>query len=212
AIAPTLRGHGDANHPATGDDFDHFAADVYSFLDALGLASAVIVGYSLGSDIAQRFAMDHPERTSGLVLVGTVTTWRGNAAVRELWDIAIAKMTDPIDADFVREFQATPGMSPAFHDIVVHESLKVPARVWQAGFQSVMTSDFSAELGKIQAPTLIVWGDADPICPRREQEALMTAITRARLVVYAGAEHNIQWERTERLAADVVEFTQSLAS
>src|SRR5262245_142089 len=67
AFALTQRGHGDAGRPASGYRARDFAADVAAFLDALALGPTVIVGHSMGSTNAQRFAIDHPERTRALV-------------------------------------------------------------------------------------------------------------------------------------------------
>ena len=212
AIAPSQRGHGDADRPATGYRPADFAADLAAFVDALDLGAAVIAGHSLGSSVGQRFAIDHPERVLGLVLVGSVTTWRGNAAFAEVWTSGFSTLTDPIDPAFVREFQASPGMPTAFLDTVVRESLKVPARVWQAGWKALMETDHSRELGKIQAPTLVVWGDQDPLCPGTEQDALVAAIAGARLLVYPGIGHSLHWEEPERFAADLTAFVERLAA
>jgi non-heme chloroperoxidase len=62
AFALTQRGHGDADRPAAGYRTRDFEADVAAFADAVGLASAVVVGHSMGITNAQRFAIDHPER------------------------------------------------------------------------------------------------------------------------------------------------------
>jgi pimeloyl-ACP methyl ester carboxylesterase len=93
-------------------------------------------------------------------------------------------------------------------DTVVQESLKVPARVWRAALAALLDTDFSGELGKITAPTLIVWGDQDAFFLRREQEALAAAITGAQLMVYPGAGHGFHWEEPARFAADLVAFTE----
>ena len=214
AFALSQRGHGDADRPAAGYGPDDFAADLAAFMDAVGLGSAVIVGHSMGSSIAQRFALDHPGRTLGLVLAGAFFAgWRGSPAVVELWESTVSTLMDPIDPGFVREFQegtlARP-VPPAFLDAVVRESLKVPARVWRATFAGFLEADFSAQLGRIEAPTLIVWGDRDALCARNEQEALAAAIAGSRLVVYPGAGHALHWEEPERFAADLVAFTESL--
>jgi non-heme chloroperoxidase len=210
AFAPTQRGHGDADHPATGYRFANFAADLAAFMDGLGIERAVVAGHSVGSQVAQRFAMDRPERALGLVLVGSVTTWKGNPVVAEVWESGFATLTDPIDPAFVREFQDSPRLPRARLDVVVQESLKSPARVWREVWQAMMTTDYSAELGKIAAPTLIVWGDQDPLCPRAEQDALTAAIRDARLIVYPGGGHNLHWEEPERFADDLLTFVNQL--
>jgi pimeloyl-ACP methyl ester carboxylesterase len=209
-FAVTQRGHGDASRPATGYRVDDFVKDLAAFIDALEIGPAIIAGHSLGSAIAQRYAMTHPERTLGLVLVGATTTWRGNPVIAEFWESAVSALTDPIAADFVRAFQGSPRMSPERLEAAVAESLALPAHIWREVFQGIMDADFSAELNNIQAPTLIVWGDQDLLCPRAEQDALTAAIVGSRLAVYAGGGHNLHWEEPQRFAADLTAFCAEL--
>jgi pimeloyl-ACP methyl ester carboxylesterase len=136
-----------------------------------------------------------------------------NRAAVELWQSAISQLVDPIDPAFVREFQestlAQP-VPPAHLDMVVQESLKVPARVWRAAFAGFLDDDVAGELGRIAAPTLIAWGARDALCSRRDEDALLAAIARSRLVVYERAGHALHWEEPERFAADLVGFVDSL--
>jgi pimeloyl-ACP methyl ester carboxylesterase len=213
AFALSQRGHGDATRPVTGYYPQDFAADLAAFMDALKLRQAVVVGHSMGSYIAQRFALDYPDRTLGLVLMGSCTTVRGNPVAIGLWDSVVSTLTDPIDPGFVREFQQSTLAQPvpqALLNTVVQESLKVPARVWKAALAALLDTDFSGDLGKITAPILIVWGDQDTFFLRREQEALAAAITGAQLMVYSGAGHGFHWEEPARFAADLVAFAAHL--
>jgi non-heme chloroperoxidase len=209
AIAPSQRGHGDSSRPATGYRLRDLAADVAAFMDALALESAIVVGHSMGSVVAQRFAIDHPDRLRGLVLVGSFASMPKNPAVRELWDSVVSKLTDPVDPGFVREFQqsavARP-LPPGFFDTVVRESQKLPARVWQGVVEGALRDDVSEELDAIAAPTLIVWGDRDKYSLRSDQEAQTAAIEGARLVVYHGAGHAPNWEEPDRLSSDLTAF------
>jgi pimeloyl-ACP methyl ester carboxylesterase len=213
-FALTQRGHGDADRPATVYRTRDFAADLAAFMDALGLEQVIVVGHSMGSTNALRFAIDHPERTLGLVLLGSFATYRGNPVVVEFWETALSGLTDQIDSALAREFQqstlARPVPAP-FFDTVVQESLKVPAHVWRAAFQGSLEDDFVSEIGQIKAPTLILWGTRDAFCPRADQEVLLGAIKGARLMVYEGAGHGLHWEEPERFAADIVTFAESLA-
>lgn len=212
-LALTQRGHGGADRPAAGYRPHDFAADLAAFMDTLGLGPAVIAGHSMGSFIAQRFAMDHPERTLGLVLMGSFPTLRGNRDVEAFWDVADSQLRDPIDPGFVREFQqstlARP-VAPALLETAVEESLKVPARVWRAAFEGMFQSDFTDELGKIRAPTLIAWGDRETFFPRRDQEVLLAGIPGAQLVLYPGGGHAFHWEEPARFAADLAGFAKAL--
>jgi pimeloyl-ACP methyl ester carboxylesterase len=91
----------------------------------------------------------------------------------------------------------------------VGESLKVPARVWRAAFAGFLHDDLTPELGRIAAPTLIIWGDQDGCCSRAMQNALVSGIPQPQLVVYAGAGHATHWEEPRRVAADLVTFVNA---
>lgn len=208
AIAVTQRGHGDADRPATGYRAKDFADDVAALMDAMGIEKAVVVGHSMGGSIAQRFAIDHPARLLGLVLAGARASWHRHPGVLALGDAA-ATLSDPVDPDFVREFQlstlAQP-VSPAYLDVVVAESLKLPAHVWRAAFtECVFPADHSAELGDIEAPTLVICGERDDIA-RDEQDALAAGIPGASLLIYPDAGHALHWEEPQRFAADLATF------
>lgn len=213
AFALTQRGHGESERPTTGYGPQDFAADVAAFMDALQLERTVIAGHSMGSTNAQRFGLDYPERILGLVLMGSFASFKDKPGLVEFVEVGISQLEDPIEPAFAREFQestlAQP-ISPEFLETVVQESLKVPARVWKAAFHDLLEGEFPGELGKIKAPTLIVWGDQDAYCPRSDQETLRTAIVGSRLLVYAGAGHAFHWEEPARFGADLTAFVKSL--
>jgi len=215
AFALTMRGHGDASRPTSGYGISDFAADLAQFQDLMHLRSAVIVGHSMGSGVALRFAIDHPERTMGLVLLGASPTMGATTAAREFWDSTVSKLTDPVDPALVRgmtESMLAQPVPQAFVDAAIREGLKVPAFVWKAAFESRwrLDGDYSADLRRIKAPTLIVWGDHDARYPRGEQDALASAIAGSRLVVYPRAGHNLHWEEPQRFASDLVSFVEGI--
>jgi pimeloyl-ACP methyl ester carboxylesterase len=214
ALAPTQRGHGDASRPADGYRPRDLAADLVAFLDALRLEAAVLAGGSSGGIVARRFALDHPARTLGLVFLGSPATLRGNPGVQEMWDSDVSRLADPLLPDFVRRFiESTVDrpVPPAFLETVVQQGLKIPARVWKATLKGLLEDDSFAELGRVRAPTLVLWGDGDPFLPRSDQQALAGAIPGARLLVYPGAGHAFYWEEPARAAADLAAFVRGLA-
>src|SRR5215210_8052388 len=100
ALAVDQRGHGDAAKPADGYGLRDFADDIGAFMDAVGLDAAVLGGASSGGYVAQRFAVDDPARTLGLVLLGSPRSLRG--PLPPFADV-VATLEDQIDAAFVRE-------------------------------------------------------------------------------------------------------------
>ncbi|BCX81417.1 esterase [Methylomarinovum caldicuralii] len=65
---PDLRGHGES--PQVGPiDYPHMAADVLALMDREGLASASLLGHSMGGKVAMTLALHHPERVEKLIVV-----------------------------------------------------------------------------------------------------------------------------------------------
>lgn len=213
AIAVTQRGHGDAPRLEGGYGPAELAGDLRAFIDALDIEKAIIVGHSMGSFAAQRFAYENPERTAGLVLIGSFVTCGDNTGVIEFVRTAIAGLKDPIPAEFAREFQSSTvalEVPEEFFDMAVEESLKVPAKIWKEACESMIVNDHSAELGRISAPTKLIWGSADAYFDRSVQDRLLSLIPNSDLNIYDGAGHAPHWEMPERLAADVAAFVASV--
>ena len=211
-VAISQRGHGNSSRPLRGYRMEDFSEDVVRFMDRLGFPRAVIVGHSMGGFVAQRFGIDHPERTMGLAVLGAAPGMTRNPVVREML-AALETMEDPIDPGFVRKFQASTlarSVDPAFFHAAVAESLKVPVRVWLEAFRGFPDVDHSTLLGRIEAPTIVGWGSCDTIFGMDEQVALRNAIPRARLLTYSGGGHAFHWEDAATFAADLTAFCKEV--
>lgn len=210
AISLTQRGHGDSGRPASGYEAKDFAGDALAVLDALGIERAAVVGHSMGSFIAQEVALAAPGRVSHLVLIGSATTG-DNPVIRGLAE-AVAELSDPIPRDFVHEFQASTLAQPIDPEVlttIVDESLKMPARVWQAAASGLLAFQSRDRLAAIKASTRLVWGDKDEVFERKQQDALAAGISGATLEVYEGAGHGVHWEQPGRFAAELVTFVRA---
>jgi pimeloyl-ACP methyl ester carboxylesterase len=207
AFAFDLRGFGDSDRPTGGYAVDDLAADTLAFLDAVGLRRATLVGHSMGSFIARRVAETQPERVERLVLIGSAAGPL-NAVTLEVQRL-VRGLEDPLPPAFVRDFQASTVHRPlplGFFEGLVAESLKAPARVWQATFDGLLAFDDAAQLRRIAAPTLILWGERDALFSRQEQEPLRAAIPDTRLRVYPELGHSPQWEQPAWVADDLDAF------
>lgn len=206
-LVPDQRGFGESERPGDGYSIPALAADAVAFLDALSVPRATFVGHSLGSFIARCVAIEHPERVSRLVLIGSGET-PVNATVREVYQ-SLGDLTDPVPTEFAREFQASTICKPipdAFFNGLVAESLKLPARLWREVLAGLLEYDDSGQPGRIRVPTLLIWGDRDALFSKAEQNALVTAIPGARLLTYAGIGHCPNWECPEQVASDLADF------
>ena len=209
-MAVSQRGHGDSDKPQVGYSVNDFAADVVSLLDVLGIERAVLAGHSGACLVARRVALDHRERVAGLILEASPTTLRDHAGLTAFVDL-VSGLQDPISPDFVRSFlldTSSDGVAVAFLEQLVNETLKVPARVWQAMFTDLLQYDDIAELKRIWAPTLLLWGDNDALVSRDMQDELVSHIPNADLLVYTGVGHTPRWEDPSRFSRDLAAFAQ----
>ncbi|MEU6166071.1 alpha/beta fold hydrolase [Streptomyces tanashiensis] len=207
AYAPTQRGHGDADKPPDGYLPEDFADDLVAFMDTVGMERAVLVGGSSGGVAARIVAGRRPDRVAGLVLLGVPATLADKPKAAEIWDtVRQLKAPDPQLAAAFSEGLTVNPMGRGFLQTVVDENLKAPAHVWRETLRGLLETDLRATLSGILVPTLVVWGDRDPILPREDQQTILDAIPDSRLLVYEGVGHVAYWEAPDRVLRDLTAF------
>jgi non-heme chloroperoxidase len=167
-------------------------------------ANATRIGYSFGSFVARQAAIAQPQRVSALVLIGTGFA-ASNPVTQDLQSV-LRKLPDPISVEFARDFQASTAyclLPPEFFERIVAESLKLAPRLWRLALDRLIEYDDTRQLARIEAPTLLLWGDRDALFSRTEQDRFMAALPAAWLTVYEETGHRPNWERPEQVAADI---------
>jgi non-heme chloroperoxidase len=208
-LAVDHRGFGDSDRPVSGYSIPDLASDVVAFLDALGIERATLVGHSFGSFVARRITIAHPDRVTGLAVIGTGVP-ASNPVTQEV-QAALRELPDPIPVEFARDFQASTAfrpLPPDFFERIVAESLKLPPRLWRLTFDRLLEYDDADGLARVTAPTLLLWGDRDALFSRADQDRFLTALPAATLKIYEETGHCPNWEQPEQVAADISEFLQ----
>ena len=209
-LVPDQRGHRDASKPPTGYALTDYIADVEAFLDALGVKAAVIAGSSSGGYVAQGFALAHPDRTRGLVLIGAPRSLQGRPSFAD----ELEGLSDPVDRDWVRGtlswFRFQRPVPADYLEDRVEDGVRMPARVWRDALDGLSRATPPTEAGVISVPTLVIWGARDELLPADTGERLAAVIPGAELRTYEDAGHVVLWEQPDRVAADIAEFAASL--
>ena len=161
-------------------------------VDHLGVTSAVFVGHSMGTLVVQRLAASRPDMVAGLVLIGGLRRLP-DEVFDDVWSV-VQDLTDPISEPFVRQFQSSTLAAPV-PDLLRPARRRKPPGARPCLASRVRRHPHHAPRDTISAPTLLLWGDHDALVPRAEQDALLSAIPDARLVVYEGAGHSPNWEQ-----------------
>lgn len=205
-VAYDARGHG-ASDPAPDGAYGYgdLVGDLERVLDEQGVERAVLVGASMGAHTAVRFALDHPKRVAGLVVV-TPAFVPGNETdpvSLERWDRLAAGMASGGADGFVAAYR--------FDDVpeewretvrrVTHQRLSVhehPQAVADALRGVPRSAPFRSfdELAAISVPTVVV-GDrdeADPGHPLAVAQRYADAIPGAELVVEEPGRSPIAWQ------------------
>jgi pimeloyl-ACP methyl ester carboxylesterase len=217
-IVVDIRGHGKSSKPECCYDRIDFAYDVRLLLDALGIQRADIVGHSLGSYITQTFAEYWPERTRRVVLISSSGGPRagceppaGTPAIKSMdFRGEILKLKEPIDPDskFMIEWWSSP--TPVNAEFLRRQRLDaaaIPLRVWLAVLDQGMTGpELQATLPRLKAPTLLIWGEKDPIFGAQDRCSLRAALPAAQVKLYPELGHNPFWEDPAAVAAVINPF------
>lgn len=200
-----------------GDDFASMlmlAEDVKELLVALDIERAHIVGASFGGFVAQEFALSHPEMTDALVLCCTSFGGTGHIPPSAETLAALASTKGLNTAERVRE-NLLLAFSPEYikaapkeieRVIELREANFVPEHVYLHQLQAAFGFDTSGRVSQIEAPTLVITGDADIIVPMENSRNLAARIPRAELRVIPGGSHTFFIEKADEFNQAVIEF------
>ena len=216
-ILVDLRGHGRSSKPDCCYTLPDFAYDIVLLLDHLGEQKADIVGHSLGSLIAQTFAENWPERTGKVVLISsTGGPPPGAAANKPQFDFAaqIRQLKEPLDPDspfMVAWWDSPTPVDPDFIRRQRRDAAGIPLRVWLAVLDQGLgdVADVQRTLPRLTAPTLLIWGSADPIMEPAVRTTLQQALPHAQVKIFPGLGHNPFWEDPRGCAAVLNAFLES---
>lgn len=208
------RGTGTSSRSPGPYTLEQFATDAVAVIDEVASGRAHVLGISMGGMIAQLVALDHSRRVDKLILVSTHCG--GARALLPLPHIVPALFPTPgTPADVVVRTRlaaiAAPGWAeknPEQLEERLRQSLKAPTpvRTYRAQLDAILRSDRYARLDDIEAPTLVVHGDADALVPYGNGELLAKRIPGARLHTLQGVGHLPMWEAPDETVRVILEF------
>ena len=222
-IAYDRRGFGDSGKPAAGYDYDTFASDLNDLLTKLDVRDAVLVGFSMGGgEVARYVGRYGTARVAKVALLGAVTPFllktpdNPNGVDKSVFDGLIDGAKKNRVA-FLEQF------FPNFYNYEAGKGTSadlIPFSKWIAWNASPVgtvecitafgTTDFRADLKKIDVPALVAHGDADRIVPFEISGKLAhEQIGGSRLEVIEGAPHGFAATHGERLNELLLEFLKS---
>jgi pimeloyl-ACP methyl ester carboxylesterase len=211
------RGHGESDPAAepSGYEYSDLAADLETVLDGLGLERAALAGASMGAHTAVAFALAHPERVSGLVLITPAYDGRERAGEFDSWDA----LADGLDSGGIEGFVDawTPPADERWREtatLVVrqrlarHRHLDAVADALRVVPRSRPFESLD-ELERLDLPALVVGSrdDADPGHPLAVAEEYSRRLPRSQLLLEEEGKSPIAWQGAQ-LSRAIDEFLQ----
>jgi non-heme chloroperoxidase len=223
-VAHDRRGHGRSSQASSGNDMDGYADDLAAVIEALDLEDATLVGHSTGGGEVARYIGRHgTKRVAKAVLVAAVPPIMVKSATNpeglpmEVFD----KLRDGITRDRSQFYKdlAAPFYGANRPGAAVSQGTLDQFWFWsmQAGLKNAYESikafsetDFTADLKKIEVPTLVMHGEDDQIVPVKDSAKKSARLIRgAKEIYYPGAPHGLTATHQDQVNADLLAFLRS---
>ncbi len=221
-IAHDRRGHGRSSQPWDGNDMDHYADDLATVIDTLGVKDVTLVGFSTGGGEVARYIGRHgTAKVKKAVLVSSVpplmlrTADNPGGLPIEVFDgFRAAQLANR--AEFYREIAAGPfygfnrpgaKVSQGLIDAWWAQGMMAGHKNTYDSIAAFSATDFRADLARFDIPTLVIHGDDDQVVPIAASGRASAALVKdARLLVYPGAPHGLTDTHKDRLNQDLLDF------
>jgi|SRR5438067_1943785 len=209
-----VRGHGQSTLGDADGTLEQLGDDLHRLLDAIGVESASVAGFSLGGTIAMRLAIDHPEQVDVLFPVATSSRVGSSAAqwYQDRAAMADADLRPTLDRDTVDAYHISPGELEEGLEIRRQSTADLGGyRNAARAMARLRANPLDPELVKIRAPTLIVGADLDQHCPPRAGEIIAAGIPDSTMEILTGSGHMIPAEKPLELASLLAAFLREAA-
>jgi pimeloyl-ACP methyl ester carboxylesterase len=196
--AVDLPGFGDAPKPEPRRrlSVEDFAGLLTDFLTDAGIARAVLVGQSMGTQMVTEMAARQPALASHVVLIGPVVDPAAPTGLGEALRLAHDTCIEPPSANWV----------------VLTEYIRCGIRWYLTELPSMVDYPMLERLALVEAPTLVRRGAHDPIAPGGWTQQVTDALPRATRFVVPKAAHLAQFRSPRVVAAVILRHVRAVAS
>ncbi len=198
-----LPGHGKSGGTSL-DTVDAYADAVGSFLDALELERALVVGHSMGAAIALTLAVEHHPRVAGIALIGGSSRLVVTDAILD----GLQNHFEPT-IDNIVKYSWFKNTGAFFKEKNRQRALDAGQEVVYNDFLACSRFNLSKRLDEVEVPALVVASDNDRMVPLDASRKMAEAIDGATFVGLENCGHYQHIEQTSRVADELASFLQA---
>jgi len=213
-IAWDAPGCGQSSDPPEEFTMAEFADCLADLLDHTDVRSAHLLGLSWGGTLALEFFRLYPASVRSLTLADAYAGWTGSLGA----DVAAQRL-----ARCLRESELPPqswvpewvpeAFSPRVPEQLLNDYAVIMSEFHPVGFRAMsraVVPDFAETLSQVNAPVLLLWGEADSRSPLTCGQMMRDRIAGARLVVIPNAGHVSNLEQPDLFNAEVRRFVRGV--
>jgi len=195
-IIPDLPGFGNSDKPIIAWNLDDYCDFVEEFVRALNLNKFYLLGHSFGGEIAVKYSLRFSEKIDRLFLIDASCIRTRNLKKKLLYIIS----------KIFRIFSFSSFLRKAFYRFVVGKSdyLSVEG-VMRDTYLKIIAEDLSGVLSKVDAPTVIIWGEKDDITPLNDARIISQRIKNSKLEIIPDVDHSPHLKNPEELSKLIIQ-------
>jgi pimeloyl-ACP methyl ester carboxylesterase len=191
---PDLPGFGRSDRPRDVLDIAELGDAVIAWMDVVGLDGAVLIGNSMGCQIAVEAAARHPDRVRAVVLDAPTIDAHARSLIRHVGRITIDALHEPF----------------SLWGLQIFDWVRTGPRRLIGSTRHTFAHRMEERLPAVVCPALVVRAARDPIVPQRWAEEVAAMLDRGELHVDPHGSHAMPYSAPARLAATIVRFVETL--
>jgi len=211
-IVPDLIGFGYSDKPLVDYTTEFFSDFLSSFLQKLDLNKINIIGSSLGGQITAKYTATHPDTIDHLVLVSPSGIMKSSTPALDAYVMAALYPDHEVAKN---AFEMMAGGTRQVNQKVIEDfvkRMKLPNA--KMAFMSTLLGLKNAELitnslKKISVPTLIIWGEHDPVIPIKYADDFVSSIQDCRFYMMDNSGHTPYVDDPKRFSQLVLDFLET---
>lgn len=215
-------GRGLSDRPRVNYDLDLYVGQLRELVDALGIDSMHLVGWSMGALIVTRFAAESPDRAASIALIAPGLYAGGSLKLAGQFllrlpgaqKVLASRINDVIDG-LQRQHLSRPERFPDYNERA-REQLRFPGMA--ESFASTVAhypanaGDRWASVGQHRLPVLVVWGTDDSVTPYANHSRVLGLYPGATLLTVEGAKHAPHLDHPEIVYPEILQHLAAAAN